>query len=279
MPQRRQFSQTRLPFSGNGQLNAESCPNSFIIGSEPKDKRKRTQKYESSPIPHISHEEKSTSIPTLNVSKNYANLKGSEYHIPVKSAPPKKINSHCQGRDSMLQQYTFMTYSCGPIFNSLYQNYNLTTTMPYPMQYSSYPINMPSSNSAHPNISVNLNTNKNQPLQTFPSFFNPRTAHNMPHMEKVNNWIENIPVFQIDEQNWKSECYDSSFPIDWEEEEFEDPLLAENNKISFATHDELLFLQAKKLETAIRKLYRLENEPSPTKTDFLVDTESFTDYS
>ncbi|CAR27840.1 ZYRO0D07810p [Zygosaccharomyces rouxii] len=276
MPQRRHSSQTKLPFSGNAKINVESCPNSFVFGSEPRDKRKRTQKYESSPIPQVSYDEKSTSIPILNVSRNHTNSQGPEYHIPVKSTPSGKVKSYCQGRDSMLQQYTFMTYSSGPMLNSMYQNYNLTTTMPYPMHYSSYPINMQPSHSANPNI--NLNMSKDQSSQTFPSFFNPRTAHNMPHMEKVNSWIENIPVFQIDEQNWKSECYDSSFAIDWEEEEFEDPLLAESNKISFATHDELLFLQAKKFETAIRKLYRLENEPSPTKTDFLVDTESFTDY-
>lgn len=278
MPQRRQSSQTRLPFGGNSKANIESCANnSFVFNSEQKDKRKRAQKYENSPIPQVVYDEKSTSIPMLNISRAHTNSQGPDYHLPLKSTPKTssdKIKPYSQARDTMLQQYTLMTYSSGPMLGSMYQNYNLTATMPYPIHYSSYPINMPTSHGAN----LNINMNKEQSTQTFPSFFNPRTAHNMPHMEKVNNWIESIPIFEIDNENWKSECYDSNFPIDWEEEEFEDPLLAENNKISFATHDELLFLQAKKFETAIRKLYKLENETSRTKTDFLVDTESLSDY-
>lgn len=260
-------------------MNAESCPNSVILNCEPGDKefpkKKRTQKFESSPI---LHQDKLPSVSAANLSRAQSNSQGPEYYVPVKETsktPSGKMKSYRQLADGMLQQYTLMSYSSGPIISSMYQNYNLT--MPYQMHYSSYPLN----------VSQGASTNackegSSQPTQcqgqSFPSFFNPRTAQNMPHSEKVNNWIESIPIFEIDGERWKSDCYDCNFPLNWEEEEFDDPFLAENNKISFASHDELLFLQAKKFETAIRKLYRLEEEPNAPRRDFLVDSDSFPDY-
>ncbi|SCU86558.1 LAFA_0E01574g1_1 [Lachancea sp. 'fantastica'] len=104
-------------------------------------------------------------------------------------------------------------------------------------------------------------------FQTFPSYFNPRSATNMPHQEKVNKWIENVPTFVASGGDWQSNCYSVEFDVDWEEQEFDlanldqhqnhDPTLT---TFSFNTADEILHLQAKRLDTLVRKVYDLTPE-------------------
>ncbi|AQZ12222.1 PFS1 (YHR185C) [Zygosaccharomyces parabailii] len=280
MPQRRNIAHIRPQSNYNTIMNIDSCPSHNVaLNSELRDKdfakTKRNQTFESSPI---IHEDTLPLTSAVNLSRVHGKPQISDPYLPVKCSSKTtsgKTKSYRQLADSMLQQYTLMTYSSGPLLNSTYQNYSVT--MPYQMHYSSYPLNASHGTNSNAHQDRNSQSAYCQG-QSFPSFFNPRTAQNMPHGEKVNNWIESIPVFEVDEESWKSECYDSNFPLDWEEEEFDAPLLAESNRISFATHDELLFLQAKKFETAIRRLYRLEKEPNVPQTDFLVDSESFSDY-
>ncbi|KAH3674361.1 hypothetical protein WICPIJ_009578, partial [Wickerhamomyces pijperi] len=59
-------------------------------------------------------------------------------------------------------------------------------------------------------------------LNIFPHTFDPRNAPNMPHREKVDKWIEQVPVYLlstrnhysnvITEQVWHSECYPGVVP-------------------------------------------------------------------
>ncbi|SCU86542.1 LANO_0C08350g1_1 [Lachancea nothofagi CBS 11611] len=99
-------------------------------------------------------------------------------------------------------------------------------------------------------------------FQTFPSYFNPRTASNMPHQEKVNKWIENVPTFNVSGERWRSECYSVDLELDWEEQEFDYGLAHHHDYMPFslATADEVLHLQAKRLDTLVRRIYELTPE-------------------
>ncbi|SCU99980.1 LAME_0G06766g1_1 [Lachancea meyersii CBS 8951] len=99
-------------------------------------------------------------------------------------------------------------------------------------------------------------------FQTFPSYFNPRAATNMPHQEKVNKWIENVPTFIASGEHWRSDCYGVELEADWEEQEFDLALSQhqDHNPFSFNTADEILHLQAKRLDSLVRKLYDLTPE-------------------
>lgn len=283
MPHRRATPTNKLPLSHSTKINVESCPNSILISSETKEKdllrSKRNRKLESSPVLQISNDDKRTTASMANISKvGHTAPNTPECYLQVKGTPQTssdRMKAYIQAPDNMLQQYTLMSYSSGPLMSSLYPNYNVS--MPYLPHYSGYSIhNIPKGT-----VQSQLKEKTTQPLyqdQSFPSFFNPRTASNMPHKEKVNNWIENIPVFEVENGLWETECYDTNYSIDWEEHEFDCRSFNETNKISFVTHDELLFLQAKKFETVVRKLYKLEGEPAFSDKDFLLDTNSLTDY-
>ncbi|SCU79620.1 LADA_0B01992g1_1 [Lachancea dasiensis] len=96
-------------------------------------------------------------------------------------------------------------------------------------------------------------------FQTFPSYFNPRAATNMPHQEKVNKWIENVPVINLGDGNWRSDCFNVDNELDWEEREF-DLAYHECMSLSLTTADEVLHLQAKRLDTLVRRIYDLTPE-------------------
>ncbi|QLQ77824.1 hypothetical protein HG537_0A00710 [Torulaspora globosa] len=266
MPQRRPNASTKLPTTSSPRMNSESCPNSFLISNDAKDRdilrNRRNWRLEGSPIGETQQAEKSTSAAALNGSNT------PEFYLKLKAPPQsssERMKSYCQPNDSVFRQYTLMTYSSGAMPSSLYPNYNVS--VPYvPPRYSTYSMQS----------SVGPSAGQDKPsayqTQSFPSFFNPRTATNMPHKEKVNNWIENIPIFEIENGVWKSDCYDTNYSINWEETEFDDAVKAET--ISFVTNDELLYLQAKKFDSLVRKFYGSENESmnlldNPTLTDYI----------
>lgn len=106
-------------------------------------------------------------------------------------------------------------------------------------------------------------------FQTFPSYFNPREASNMPHQEKVNKWIESVPTFNVSGELWESECYSVNTDLDWEEKEFDRGLVChESLPFSLATADEILHLQAKRLDTLVRRNYELTPEVPLTPRAF-----------
>lgn len=198
---------------------------------------------------------------------------------------------YTQLTDNILPQYTLMNYSNGPILSPVYPN-NFVAYHPsysgYSLQEYSYKNNLTVNNSVANNNNLKDKSLNHYPStgQCFPSFFNPRTASNMPHKEKVNNWIENIPIFEVEEGMWESECYNTEYNLNWEEEEFDCQALdfekrrfqnqttkTNKNPYANATNDELLQLQAKKLDTLVRKLYLLEKDPvtsATSETDLFV---------
>lgn len=282
MPQRRPNANTKLPTTSSPRMNTESCPNSFLVSNDTKERdvlrNRRNRRLESSPTGEILQAEKSTTAVALNGSKIQASSNTPEFYLKLKAPPQsssERMKSYCQPNDSIFRQYTLMSYSSGAMASSLYPNYNVS--VPYvPPRYSTYSMQ----SSVGPSGQLQAQDKKGQPTayqpQSFPSFFNPRTASNMPHKEKVNNWIENIPIFELENGIWKSECYDSNYSINWEETEFDDAVKADT--ISFVTHDELLYLQAKKFDSLVRKSYGLESEPRSSQRDILLDSPALTDY-
>lgn len=83
-------------------------------------------------------------------------------------------------------------------------------------------------------------------------------AKSKERIQKVDNWMENVPIYELDKQRWESQCYDSNFSANWEEDDMEDS----SSKVNFQTTDELLYLLAKKFEAVVRKTYQLEKEPT-----------------
>ena len=75
----------------------------------------------------------------------------------------------------------------------------------------------------------------------FPDTFNPRKESNMPHKEKVNKWIVNIPLTPLDEdcKYWENSCYDPSIPPS---DEFEDTV---NEGIDLVTTSDIIEYQSR----------------------------------
>ena len=94
---------------------------------------------------------------------------------------------------------------------------------------------------------------------SLPSYFNPRMSTNMSHKEKVNNWIDKIQIFEIQEDLWSNNCFNIDYSRDFEEVEFdEDKKKQRDNDI--LNFEEILFLQSKKIDCLVRKMYDKEDE-------------------
>lgn len=234
-------------------MKFKACPTSFIQDSAIK-KIKKGQNYDSSPVQEYNNQENKPLI--YSITKDKTNTVLNEFNSKLYS----------QNTDSLLPQYTLMNYTTGPLFTSMYQNYT------YHPSYSGY---------SYLEYTYNDNGNNNPTTQSktcFPSYFNPRTASNMPHKEKVNNWIENIPIFELEDGIFETDCYNIDYSMDWEEQEFESSLHNYNNnhnKSSFATLDDILQLQSKKLDTLVRKMYTLESEPPNLDNDILTSESDY----
>ncbi|CAL9736722.1 hypothetical protein MOSE0_K06150 [Monosporozyma servazzii] len=102
------------------------------------------------------------------------------------------------------------------------------------------------------------------PPSGIPVNFNPRLVANMRHKEKVNLWIQMVPVLQIENPFLRSDCYQEHFSLYWEEFEFEGGfneesyIKAESDVIPVIDKDYQLFIQEQKYGLLVRKLYTLE---------------------
>lgn len=74
----------------------------------------------------------------------------------------------------------------------------------------------------------------------------------MSHSEKVRNWIDQVPVFPVEDGFWGHSCYAYDYQSDCEEIEFDD---VKCDSISLENYDEILFLQSRKIDCLVRKLY------------------------
>ncbi|KAL6946817.1 hypothetical protein ACO0QE_001666 [Hanseniaspora vineae] len=97
---------------------------------------------------------------------------------------------------------------------------------------------------------------------TFPSYFNPRSAENMPCQEKVVNWMNNVLIYQIAENVWETDCYSIDEYTNFEEEEFDEAQERINYNVqdlsyvcSLATPDEIIEFQCKRWSALVKKTY------------------------
>lgn len=116
----------------------------------------------------------------------------------------------------------------------------------------------------------------------FPSSFDPRNAPNMPHKEKVNEWISEVPIYPIvrDESAplWHSECYpgvvsssssNSKEDDDYLQCDLEDQYWGLNTSYNestmsvsgfrfglFVDHEDMLEYQSRKITRYVKKLYQ-----------------------
>ncbi|AAS53503.1 AFR132Cp [Eremothecium gossypii ATCC 10895] len=151
-----------------------------------------------------------------------------------------------------------------PIFNNSPQYF---PDLNYLSPWHSYsngvgtPIPINSSMIGNPNLS-NVPMTKTYdpydvPQSSFPAYFNPRAALNMPHREKVNQWIENVPIHIVHEEYLTHDCYSIDEYMNWEEDEFDMSLFqrGEKTQINMATVDELLQFQLKRITSMVLRLY------------------------
>lgn len=100
---------------------------------------------------------------------------------------------------------------------------------------------------------------------TFPPYFNPRAASNMPHGEKVQQWMEELPILWDNENYFKHDCYSVDLDTDWEEDEFDVPSSFVVPRNLFTT-DEILQFQLKRVTTLVRKLYEFSSDLPPVES-------------
>lgn len=105
----------------------------------------------------------------------------------------------------------------------------------------------------------------------FPETFNPRKELNMPHKEKVDNWMVYLPIqpSQRDHRDWDNDCYTPTLPIDIdqddideEEEELESFEFKDQRKreIDFHCDSDVIDYQSKMITVLVNKAYYKETE-------------------
>lgn len=259
----------RLNTEGRTVDNMKELPNLKRIG--------QITKYRSSPIPQDTTEYSSSHM-AMNMSRANTTSVMPEYHTRLKGAGSINCvnNNHLNNSGNMFKNTDGATQQYSNILNCSRSPLQGLTTI-YPTYNVGYPChNTQSQYSPYPYMTFTTECVSNDGYlgESFPPYFNPRAASNMSHKEKVNNWIEKVPIFETEEDIWESECYESELPMNWEEKEFDQPSsYFINNTISLATSDELLYHQGKKIDSLVRAMYHRESEVVRPAKEVLDETQ------
>lgn len=121
------------------------------------------------------------------------------------------------------------------------------------------------------------------PQEQFPATFDPRSAANMPHKEKVNDWITKVPIYCLaDGQLWYSECYPGVVPasssISTEDESVDDlDIFNYNQRLLgnefdydeqlFVDNEDVLEFQARRITRYVKKIYKMDSTEHVVKGD------------
>lgn len=172
--------------------------------------------------------------------------------VSFHSLPPEYEELQLQSQKQyQLQQHEQQSkyYSSSPINHHLLEQQTAPQLPPRPenINTSKLVFNSAGFNNCSPHSPVPIVTG-------FPSYFNPRQAKNMPHSEKVERWMENLPIyFEESEQVAHTECFsitdDSEF---WEEDEFDNEY---EHTTALTNSVEIIFLQQRRITALINKLY------------------------
>lgn len=106
---------------------------------------------------------------------------------------------------------------------------------------------------------------KEEHISGIPSTFDSRFTSSMNHKEKVNLWIEMVPISQLNNGEITSLCYTGQSSLYWDEFEFDNGSNIENldyvgmDMDSIFDKDHQLFIQEQKYDTLVRKIYTLED--------------------
>ncbi|CAI4052152.1 hypothetical protein N7582_005378 [Saccharomyces uvarum] len=163
--------------------------------------------------------------------------------------------------DSMSPQVSSM--NCLP---NLYPNGSL----PLPNPYLSYLNHLEKVNYQDAKFSSwSILQNSNNGL-AIPTYFSPRTTQNMPCSEKVETWLERLPIFVGFDGYLFTNCFDYEYMLDWEETEFtfEKTACMETDYSRALTDTDIIHIQEKKIETLIRNQYLKEYEFSQRDFEF-----------
>lgn len=100
----------------------------------------------------------------------------------------------------------------------------------------------------------------------FPETFNPRKELNLPHKEKVDAWIANVPNVPFEENSleWKNLCYDPDVPTT---DEYY--VLEENEELDLANDSNIINYQSKVITVLVNRDY-LKDEENVRKADGLL---------
>ncbi|CCH59604.1 hypothetical protein TBLA_0B07880 [Henningerozyma blattae CBS 6284] len=198
----------------------------------------------------------------------------SEQEIDIETDNPQYItNTNNRVKRTSIQSYNFNSpkyqHIDDTVGNSMYQEYleyiksnPLQTTLGDFDQVKDdrfiyeglYDRNRIILDNFHINDRYNDSTASN--VFSIPNGFNPRLARNMAANEKVDKWINKIPIIISKRGDITPNCFEPSFSFNWEEFDFDNET-GENN---FESIDDLLFLQNKKVDALVRKMYMRENE-------------------
>lgn len=107
----------------------------------------------------------------------------------------------------------------------------------------------------------NIEYEKSKHHYGLPSSLNPRRQRNMDPLEKVERWIEAVPIFQLENGGLVSGCFKDHMSLEWEENEFERGF--QNSRTAFEAdtsmdRDLLRYWQEQKFDVIVRKQYYLE---------------------
>ncbi|KAH3680256.1 hypothetical protein WICMUC_000437 [Wickerhamomyces mucosus] len=95
---------------------------------------------------------------------------------------------------------------------------------------------------------------------SFPPSFNPRDTPNMPHKEKVNKWLDNVPIYYADE-SWFNDCYPAVNSLNQDNEIDNDELIWNMNEMNeLIDKDDLIEFQSRIITRFAKDLYKLEDE-------------------
>ncbi|CAB4256205.1 similar to hypothetical protein KAFR_0B01590 [Kazachstania africana CBS 2517] [Maudiozyma barnettii] len=296
MPSKFEFNNVKPFTPRNYRQILESCPNTNWVSP---DKYPNHQKHiiqsKSSPPRNLNN--------IQNCEECNANLFGFHQNVFSKSQKYGDANNKTQNisnsqnmfgsntylanTDNMIPSYNnFIGYPIqsngmmGMTSGGLFYNNNLINSNDYHLQKDYHPQynvrnnihNITNSNQV-PNTSLNnvyvgaediLTTNSG----TFPNDFDPRGTKDMPAKEKVTHWIDNIPIYEVNDNIWNNDCYPNDYSLNWDETEFDkrnNQFLTRDQTVSLTNSDELIFLQSKKIDCLVRLVYSMEKEESKSK--------------
>ncbi|CCF56458.1 hypothetical protein KAFR_0B01590 [Kazachstania africana CBS 2517] len=255
------------PLNVNGQrTNIEGCPNTTWMGNrkESNTKPNKNTKFQTSMLVQESNEPGfSQTLSSTGGKQSNMQRKVPDYYHHIKnqnsnsSLQQMNTSSHYRVTDSTIPQYS------NALNYTSHQNANLTSgysSFNAGFPYQSAPAQTPHY-TTYPYYNLNAEAESDSCIgESFPVYFDPRSAANMSHKEKVNNWIDNIPIYEIDEDIWGDDCFTVDYSVNWDEQDFDNHQKYSNNVISNITSDEVLFMQSKKIDSLVRRMYYIEQE-------------------